>query len=208
MKGAALHAGGRVALRARSPSSLRWARSLCLAAALATPMRAMGEEPPAAPTQEPPKASRAPATAATPPRPARPNKNAAAAAAASEPTGRDIWLRDLGYTGNITAKGIFPTQTFRFPKPEGITTLGPGSMLKMRVQHSSALLPESTLTILVDDVPVFSRLLNVPHEAWFDVEVPLADLRLREDQPYVQVELRFFNVVGANPCDDLSNPAI
>jgi hypothetical protein len=158
--------------------------------------------PPAAPAGTSPAEGAAAAAPAV--RPARPLKKPPI----PEPSGRDVSLRDLGFTRHINVKGVFPTQIFRFAKPEHATTLGPGSHLKLRVQHSSALRPESTMTVLVDELPVFSRFLNVPREAWFDVQVNLADLRLRDDQPHVQVEIRFFNVVGEDPCADLSNPAI
>jgi cellulose synthase subunit len=131
-----------------------------------------------------------------------------ASTAAPGSPGYDTNLRDLGYGANVTVKGIFPTHTFWFPKPPGTTVLGKGSMLRLRLQHSSALLPKSTVTVLVDDVPVFSRFLNVPRETWFDMNIPLADLRTREDQRLIKVELRFFSIVSEDPCQDLSNPAL
>jgi len=173
--------------------------------ALAVAGWAAPEDPPAGQTTAAPTAPTpdAPHTPTLAPRP-RPTRRPTP----PDSTGQDISLRDLGYTGNITVKGIFPTHTFRFPKLQGTTILGKGSLLKFRLQHSSALLPESTVTVLVDDVPVFSRFLNVAREAWFDAQIPLADLRSREDQQHLEVELRFFNVVGDDPCQDLSNPAI
>jgi hypothetical protein len=125
-----------------------------------------------------------------------------------EPHARGTTLRDLGYESNVTVRGIFPTHTFWFPKPPATSAFGRASALRLRVQHSSALLPRSTLTVHVDDVPVFSRFLDVPQEAWFDVNIPLADLRTRADQKLLKVELRFFNALGKEPCQDLSNPAL
>jgi len=198
----------------RARSALLTALTMLAIPAAAAPDNAAAPPPPATPA--PPAAAAsdaAPRPTFRPPAPAARGLQAPAGLAQKpvrppETPGHDITLRDIGYNANITVKGIFPTHTFWFPKPPGVAVLGKGSFLRIRMQHSSALLPKSTVTVLVDDVPVFSRFLNVPRETWFDMNIPLSELRTREDQRHLKVELRLFSIVGEDPCVDLANPAL
>lgn len=112
-------------------------------------------------------------------------------------------LADLTGIGDIVLSGSSTSYSFFIPVPVEWNLTG--MEMRMNLTHSELLRPNSTITLLINSVPVESLQLvssNVGPYVW-DVNIPAEYLR----GDVINVSITGFMRVSDYVCDDLENPA-
>jgi len=129
---------------------------------------------------------------------------------AAEPTALTEPFSELGY-GDRTASTTFGSLEYYFPVPQN-WILQEGTALDLVISHSPLLQSNrSTLTIIVNDVSVFSTRLDETNVARGELHIPLptdafGDSPARADG-YI-VRLQFYMRLTDLVCEETTNPAL
>ncbi|MGM8213100.1 cellulose biosynthesis cyclic di-GMP-binding regulatory protein BcsB [Virgibacillus sp. W0430] len=103
---------------------------------------------------------------------------------------------------SITLEGLVDQAELYYEIP--VQAIKKESKLNVKVQYSELLLKGSTVTIYIDDEPVFTTALDLKKRA-MDIEIPLTGDAV--EQGFHKVTVSFYGHLSEQMCADLDNPA-